>query len=293
MNLIQIQTSELTVGQQLPWDLFDQEHKQIQKCGHVIKTADELKELTTLSLFRRKEPDPEHTRPEEKKTKEFSFQDMKLKVGHKLQLKLFSHTKETSGKTNNSFFTATLFGYVENRTLIVSMPASNNLTGEPFIEGDQVLARLFSGQCVFSFSVFVEKVIKLPFKYLHLSFPEHISGQVIRKSRRIKCNILASVSEASIPATITNISVTGAEINALSPLGALGEKIILSFTITILDKDIALSVQSIIRSVKEGKKNGADIFYFGVEFTELKTEQIIELHSLICQEIVEHPSLET
>lgn len=292
MNLIQIQTSDLTVGQQLPWDLFDQEHKQIEKRGHIIKTAEELKKLATLSLFRKKESTSEQTRPEESKSEEFNFQDMQLKVGHRLQLKIASYTKTTSHKTNNSFLTATLFGYVENRALIVSMPVSNNIAGEPFIEGDQILARLFSGQCVFSFSVFVEKIIKLPFKYLHLSFPERISGQVIRKSRRIKCNIPASVSEASTPATITNISVTGAEIYASSSLGALGEKIILSFTITILDKDIALSVQSIIRSVKETKKNDADIFYFGIEFTALKTDQVIELHSLICQEIAKHPSLE-
>lgn len=287
MDLIQIQTSDLAVGQRLPWDLFDQEHKQIQKRGHVFKTVDELQELATLTLFRRKESSPEHTRPEKNNSKKFSFQDMQLKVGHRLQLKLSSHTKEAD------FFTATLFGYVENRTLIVSMPAPNNLTGEPFIEGDQILARLLSGQCVFSFSVFVEKVIKLPFKYLHLSFPEHISGQIIRKSRRIKCNIPASVSEKAIPVTITNISATGAEIKATAPFGALGNKIILSFTITILDKEIALSVQSIIRSVKESKENSAETHYFGVEFTALKTDQMIELHSLICQEIVENPSHET
>lgn len=293
MNLIPIQTSDLTVGQQLPWDLFDQAQKQIQKRGYVIKTSDELKKLATLSLFRRKEPSPAHTCAEENKPQEFGFQDMQLKVGHRLQFKLFSRAKEAAGKiANSNIFTATLYGYVENRTLIVSMPTSNILSGEPFIEGDQVLVRLLSGQCVFSFPAFVEKVVRLPFKYLHLSFPEHISGQIIRKSRRIKCNIPASVSEASTPATITNISATGAEINATSPLGALGEKIILSFTITILDKDIDLSVQSIIRTVKETKKNDADIFHFGVEFTALKTNQIIELHSLICQEIVEHPSHE-
>lgn len=292
MDLIQIQTSDLTVGQQLPWDLFDQEHKQIQKRGYIIKTADELEKLVALSIFRGQEPAPEQTHPEESKSEKFNFQDMQLKVGHRLQLKLSSHSKEASGKTNNNFRMATLFGYVEDCTLIVSMPTTNNLTGEPFIEGDQILARLFSGQCVFSFSVFVEKVIKLPFKYLHLSFPQHITGQVIRRSRRIKCNISASISEKSIPATITNISSTGAEISTTTPIGELGKEITLSFTIMILDKEIAMSVKSIIRSARQAKKNDPETRYFGIEFTALKPDQIFELHSMICQEIVEHPSHE-
>lgn len=294
MDLIQIQTSDLTVGQQLPWDLFDQEHNQVQKRGYVIKTAEELKTLVELSIFRKQKPASEQTQPEpeENKSKEFKFKDMKLKVGHKLQLKLYSHSKEAAGKTNNNFYTATLFGYVEDNTLIVSMPASNNLTGEPFIEGDQILVRIFSGQCVFSFSVFVEKVIKLPFKYLHLSFPKHILGQVVRKSRRIKCNIPASVSEESILLTIINLSATGAQISTATPLGEPGTAIILSFTIKIHDKEIAMSVKSMIKSARQANKDSSETLYLGIEFTELKPDQVFSLNSLIYQEIVEHPTHE-
>jgi Flagellar protein YcgR/PilZ domain len=296
MDLIQIQTSDLTVGQQLPWDLFDKENNQVQKSGYVIKTAEELKTLLELSIYRKQIPEPEQPQPqsqiEEKKSKEFNFEDMQLKVGHKLQLKLHSHSKETSGKANNNFFTSTLFGYVENNTLIVSMPASNNLTGEPFIEGDQILVRIFSGQCVFSFSVFVEKVIKLPFKYLHLSFPKHILGQVVRKSRRIKCKILASVSEESIPLTIINLSATGAQISTTTPLGEPGTEIILSFTIKILDKEIAMSVKSMIRSTRPANKYSPETLNVGIEFTELEPDQIFSLNSLIYHRIVENPACE-
>lgn len=296
MELIQIQTSDLTVGQQLPWDLFDQEHNQVQKRGYVIKTADELKELVELSIFRKQKPEPDQPQPQpeeqENKPKKFNFEDMQLKVGHKLQLKLYSAAKEISGKTSNNFYTATLFGYVEDNTLIVSMPASNNLAGEPFIEGDQVLVRIFSGQCVFSFSVFVEKIIKLPFKYLHLSFPKHISGQVVRKSRRIKCNIPASVSEETIPLIIINLSATGAQISSTTSLGEPGTAIILSFTIKIFDKEIALSVKSMIRSTREANKNSPETLYIGIEFTELEPDQVFALNSLIYHEIVENPTHE-
>jgi len=160
MNLIPIQASDLAVGQPLPWDLFDQEHKQIQQRGYVIKTADELKRLEESSIFRNQKPASEQIESGENKSNKFNFEDMQLKVGHKLQLKLSSHLRGTIGEANNTFCTsALLIGYVQDSTLIVSMPT----TGEPFLEGDQILVRLFSGQCVFSFTVFVDKIIRLPF----------------------------------------------------------------------------------------------------------------------------------
>ncbi|MBE7525983.1 flagellar brake protein [candidate division WWE3 bacterium] len=65
-----------------------------------------------------------------------------------------------------------MIGYVQGSTLIVSMPASEQLIGEPFIEGDQLNVRLITGQYAYKFTAFVDKIIKAPFKYLHLSFPK-------------------------------------------------------------------------------------------------------------------------
>ena len=242
MNFIPIQKSDLTVGQPLPWDLFDQTHQQIQKCGYIIKTASELKKLEESSIFHIQKPISEQTESGKNKSDKINFEDMRLKVGHKLQIKL-SVLSKGSGESNNNAYAATLIGYVQDSTLIITMPTSNQLTGEPFLEGDQIQVRLFSGQCVFSFTVFVDKIIKLPFRYLHLSFPKDIWSQTIRKSRRIKCNIQASVADQSIPFTITDLSITGAEISANASLGEVGTRIALSFTIKILDEEISLSIK--------------------------------------------------
>ncbi|WP_292915211.1 flagellar brake protein [Nitrosomonas sp.] len=103
--------------------------------------------------------------------------------------------------------------------MIVSMPASDQLIGEPFIEGDQIHVRLITGQYAYKFTVFVDKIIKVPFKYLYLSFPKDIQGQSIRKSRRIKCNLQATVAEKAIPITISDLSICGAGITSHLPLG--------------------------------------------------------------------------
>lgn len=285
MNLIPIQTTDLTIGQPLPWDLFDQAHQPIQKRGYIFKTEDELKQLEGSSIFRMQKPEPEQI---ESSGDKFRFDDMHLKVGHKLQLKLSSRSKDPVEIKYISYVTS-LIGYVQDSTVITAMPATDQLIGEPFVEGDQVQVSLFSGNSVFNFIVFVDKVIKVPFKYLHLSFPKEIQGQNIRKSRRIRCSLPGSVVEKHIPLSLIDLSVCGAGVSSSLPLGPLGTIITLAFTITILDKEIPVTVKSAIRSAKPINKNGHKTISTGVEFIDIKSEHMHTIRHLIYQEIVEHP----
>ena len=157
------------------------------------------------------------------------------------------------------------------------------------MEGDQVQVSLCSGNSVFNFIVFVDKVIKVPFKYLHLSFPKEIQGQNIRKSRRIRCSLPGSVVEKHIPLSLIDLSVCGAGISSNLPLGPLGTIVTLTFSITILDKEIPVTVKSAIRSAKPVNKNGQKTISSGVEFIDMKSEHMHTIRHLIYQEIVEHP----
>lgn len=286
MNLIPIQTSELIVGQPLPWDLFDQEQQQIQKRGYIFKTEDELKQLEESPVFRIQKQDPVQANSINTPPEKINFEDMHLKVGHKMYLTLSTYSKN-SGEGNS--YATSLIGYVQDSTLIVTMPASDQLIGEPFIEGDQIHVRLITGQYAYKFTVFVEKIIKVPFKYLHLSFPKDIQGQSIRKSRRIKCNYPATVAEKSIPITITDLSICGAGITSSLPLGTLGSEVTLSFAIALHDREIPLSIKATIRSAKQSAKKNHKIICTGVEYTSIKPDQVFALRHLIYQEIVEHP----
>ena len=290
MDLIPIQFSDLKVGQPLSWDLFDQERKPLMERGHIIKTTAELKELSRRSsVLLRLKASSEKIGAIDKKISEFNFDDMQLKVGDRLQLQLHSGAK-SSCRLNNDTCMVTVIGYVPDHSLIVSMPKTDQLIGQPFLEGDQILVRLFSGRCAFSFTVFVDKLVKLPFKYIHLSFPKHILGQTIRKSRRVRTAIEAeaTVNSGSIPLIITNLSAAGAEISTHTELGGIGTLIELSVKVKIHEKEISLRLQSIIRSFKAINKQ--DALRYGVEFTSLQAEQIFSLRSFIYQELVENPN---
>lgn len=291
MNLIPIQFSDLKIGQPLSWDLFDQERKPLIERGYIIKTTDELEELSKKSsVFLRLKASSEKIGAIDKKISEFNFDDMQLKVGDRLQLQLHSGAKSSCCSNNGGYSMATVIGYVPDHSLIVSMPKTDQLIGQPFLEGDQILVRLFSGRCAFSFTVFVDKLVKLSFKYLHLSFPKHILGQTIRKSRRVRTAIEAeaTANSGSIPLIITNLSAAGAEISTHAELGEIGTLIELFVKVKIHEKETSLQLQSIIRSFKAINKQ--ECIRYGVEFTGLQAEQIFSLRSFIYQELVENPN---
>lgn len=280
-DLLPVKVSELTIGKPLSWDLFNKDHKQLLARGDVINTADELQVLEKSPVFRLQEA---HSKPSttEEEPSEFRFEDMNLSVGDKFQLKLPTSIR-------GELSTAELIGYVLNTTLIISMPQSTQLPEPSLIEGDQITIRLFSRKYAFSFIVYVEKLIKIPFKYIHLSFPTNISGQLIRKSLRIKTEIVATIPDHPVPAIISNLSITGAEIRTSSSLGKLGETITLSFTVEIHGIEKSLSLKAAIRSTKQATKSIDNTLYFGIEFQELPTEHRFALQSLIYQELVDRP----
>lgn len=290
MSLIPIQLSDLKIGQPLSWSLFDKDREPIMERGYIIKTTDELEELSKRSsgLFKLKDPSKRFDSID-KRISDFNFGDMQLKVGDKLYLQLHSSEKNLYSSNNRNNCMSTIIGYVPNQYLIVSMPKTNQLIGQPFLEGDQIMVRLFSGQCVFSFTVFVDKIVNLSFKYIHLTFPKNIAGQVIRNSRRVKTAIeaKASINNESTPIIITNLSAAGAEITTHSELGKSDARIGLLVKVKIHEKEILLQLQAIIKSLKS--KNREGLACYGVEFTGLQADQIFSLRSFIYQELIEKP----
>lgn len=219
----------------------------------------------------------------------FEFDDIKLKVGDKLQIKSNTYSKSFCGSSNSDYCTVHVIGYVPEKTLIIYLPETNRIVGNPFLEGEQILVRFFNGQRIFSFSVFVEHVAKLPFKYIHLSFPKHISGQTIRKSIRIKSNIETKITlnGQSYDGNITNLSATGAEVAIRADLGEKGNTIDIAFDIELEDLVISLSLRALIRS-SQISKNEIGVLMYGIEFIQLTTDQIGTLRSYIYKELIDN-----
>jgi c-di-GMP-binding flagellar brake protein YcgR len=166
------------------------------------------------------------------------------------------------------------------------------------MEKEKVVMRSFSGQSAFGFACTIERIIKIPYEYMHLSFPDNIQGIKIRKAPRIKSRIIATVqggknsSAAQVSALISDISANGVSIESKQALGVKGEILTLAFRIQLHKVDAYLSVKGIIRAVlssDESDEIKSGLIRHGIEFQDLQPNDGVVLQSMIYQQMIENP----
>lgn len=223
--------------------------------------------------------------------KGFTFQDMRLRVGDRIQL-------QPPAAVALDRYIVKLIGYLDNATLLVTTPTVNGLRVQ-LRENDKIVARVFTSQNAFGFSSTVERICKIPYEYTHLSFPVDIQSSVIRKAPRVRTRIIASVAnpdaserDARQSAVIVNLSADGALVKARQPLCQKGQAIRMSFRINLHNVDALLSVDAVIRSIfRDDEKGGGEaaMVSHGVQFQGLAANDSVILQSMIYQQMIEQP----
>jgi c-di-GMP-binding flagellar brake protein YcgR len=205
------------------------------------------------------------------KPQEFAFETMNMQVGVRLQLMTHRRVKPVP-------YFSTLIGYVKDEYIIVKIPTEN---GVPIglTDGERITVRVFSGVNVCSFACTVERVFGRPLNYVHLSFPTSIQGTSLRGAMRVKIEMPVQVRStvrpeaAPVGCTMTNISVTGARVDAAVPLSGGEELISLQFTLVMPNSNQETQVDTLamIRNVTT-EKPGPDqpeVYSYGVQFVDL------------------------
>ena len=308
MSLVLVDSNEIVVGKALPWPLYDQQYNLLLFQGDTVRDDQHRAALLTkgayhelsletpgninhdTSLFPRENP----AQPEvDESDSSFTFDDMQLKVEDRLQL-------APPAQLTRERILVKVIGFLRGRSLLVTTPVTANGVRLQLVEGENVIMRSFTGQKIFAFACSVEKVCKLPYEYLHLSFPDNIEGVVIRKAPRIKVNIIATTIESHpgatehVPAMISDISATGASLDAKQQLGKKGDILNLEFKVNLHNMDVYLSIKGVIRTVlgdNPAEAPQADIIRHGIEFQKLQPNDQIVLKSLIYQQLIENPHL--
>ena len=214
----------------------------------------------------------------------YSFEDMRLKVGDRLQL------EPPQGVTNERYVVR-LLGYLEGRSMMVSSPvlAPNQ---HPLIEGDRLVVRIFSGQGAFGFKSFVERHIRSPFDYLHLTFPKNIEGVMIRKSPRVRTEhaVRARSAGAESEATFVNLSASGMLLNCESALGEVGGTLSVEFSLELFGTSASLKLGAQIRtSTVLNADADKPQHQHGLEFVDLSANDTLVLQAFVHQTLVENP----
>lgn len=213
---------------------------------------------------------------------------MKLKVGDRLQIQLPARFMTDRAIVR-------LIGYVNNLSLLITPPREANGLRIQIEENDELGVRIFTSQNAFGFSSTVAKLIKIPFEYLHISFPSEIKGMIIRKAPRVKANIVCSVTteplgRESLTGVILNLSAKGALLASRSILAGKGggDQADIpgdsSWDRSFLECRCGRSL-----AVPDETLASPFAVHHGLEFVDLQTKDSLVLQSMIYQQMIEHP----
>jgi c-di-GMP-binding flagellar brake protein YcgR len=220
----------------------------------------------------------------------FPFDSMNLKVGDRLQVQ--PPVKLSAERSN-----VRVIGFLPEQSLLLSAPLAANGVRVELIERDQLVVRVFSSQNAFAFACDVVRVCKLPYPYLHVSFPNEVQGTVVRKAPRVKTKIIAQVqsdaaSSAASPGVISNLSANGALLDGRRTIAELGDTLQMTFQVKLHNVDIPLTLSAKVRAVfgEESTTRGTvPLAHFGLEFVELQAHDQMVLQGMVYQQMIERP----
>lgn len=218
----------------------------------------------------------------ENSTKMAAFSEINLQVGAKLQMTL------KSGPKQGVFYTE-LIGYAEGEYLIIKTPFEHGLSVQLW-EGQQLNFRIFSGVNIFTFNCVVKHVFTAPYHYLHISFPADVQATALRNAIRAKVDRPVQINGSIRPATITNLSVSGAGIISDDRLGKQGDELLISFScpISLINQQVTIKTTVRICSVQQLPDKQEEIttkWLYGVMFHDLSPTHKVMLQNFIYESL--------
>lgn len=220
----------------------------------------------------------------------FPFEAMNLKVGDRLQA-------QPPKKVSAERCFVRLIGYLQDLSMLVTTPVTVNSLRLQLMEGDMLVMRVFSSQNAFGFACDVQRVCKLPYSYLHVSFPKEVQGTVIRKAARVKTKIIVKVRTeqgggTDLTGILCNLSANGASMDGPRNTAGTGDSIRLTFPLKLHNIVANLSLVAIVRAVlvdETLKQSGTSLAHFGLEFVDLQPNDQMMLQSMVYQQMIEQP----
>jgi len=218
-----------------------------------------------------------------KKTEFCDLQSVKIGIGDMVQLQDFSADK--------LHHFVKLIGYLHKKSVLVSHPMRDEKL--LFVKkGESFLVRGFSGTKTYEFTADVVNVCLQPYPYLHLSFPAQVSTINMRSALRIKVKLVCSIkygeAERKTPATIEDMSISGARIRTKTEFGAVGDTVELSFRLPVEGVEQLIIVPATLRNIgNDTEAIGERAFLCGLEFHQPEGIERTLLHNFIYRNLAE------
>lgn len=212
-----------------------------------------------------------------------TLDQIKLNIGDSIQLQY-----QTGHEQARCF--VTLIGYLEGKGIVVTNPV---IDGNLMLvrEGQNFVARLFSGKSAYAFSTSARRVTSAPYPHIHLEWPKEVRGMVVRQSARSRINIICHVTDRDgrgHACLARDISVGGALIAASDSLAGIDDPLILKFRVKIGSGEHTLSLSCRVRSINATRATADEkaTMLHGLAFDDLGDQDTLVISALLYQNLI-------
>jgi len=195
-------------------------------------------------------------------------------------------------------YSVRLIGSLPGASLVVTTPT---LDGRVQIvrEGQRFNVRVLKGERVLGFVAQILHATMKPYPHLHLEYPSEFEQIVVRNASRVAADISATVrntvdaneAENFHPASIIDLSESGAKIASSIYLGKSAEILHIKFELMISGAAEELGLLGDIRNVNERVETGVEgektVVYTGVQFRTLSRYQQVLLHAWVTNKVLQ------
>lgn len=191
--------------------------------------------------------------------------------------------------------TVRIIGYVQDRSLIVSIPTRNgNLA--IIREGQGFAARTMVGSEAVGFRTKMLMQRITPYPYMHLAFPKDMESKQVRNAHRVSIGQSITVamsgddgSVKSYPAMVSDLSITGARLSGSEPFAREGIKLGASFSVEVAETKHTIRLSALVRNYRHNEQSPdtMHLHEYGVQFQDMDAQTRLVLSAFINERLVE------
>jgi len=206
------------------------------------------------------------------------LKDLGLRPGMALQTR---RMVEGASKKESQFF-----GAIESKGVMVGPHGPEGERTELDV-GDVCIVRGFTGQHEFSFISKVLQTFEKPFAYALLAYPAQVDARMVRQSMRTKTSWPTTIQTTgkdgsatgpALKATLVDISMQGAMVNAPSALAVVGDTV--KITIAALVENVVTNLTLTANLCHNNKSRTDESYFVGMAFKNLSQQDKLVLHYL-------------
>jgi c-di-GMP-binding flagellar brake protein YcgR len=177
-------------------------------------------------------------------------------------------------------------GMNAGRSIIISTPVKNDRAILVRMDQEVNISFIASNHaCVFTTSI--RHICTTPYHYLHLRFPNKVQAGEIRNSTRVEANIRVQItnkSNASWTPTsglITDLSTTGAKLEALAACSDIDDELLLTAKVTVGKMSRIVKWPAHVKAEIKNFESTNAIAAYGIEFGKLTDLDYLSLYAFV------------